>query len=100
MKTESLHNLINLIKQPVISDKATRLLENNKYTFLVDKKLNKQTIKNLIEYIFDVKVLNVNTLVKARKKRRITRFTGYRTQYKKAIITLQDGNKINIFPEL
>jgi len=51
----------NIIKYPLITDKATRLLENNQYSFIVDRNSNKITIKNTIEYLFDVKVIKVNS---------------------------------------
>lgn len=105
METKSLiaqdfRTMLGTIKYPVISDKATRLLEKNKYTFMVDKRANKFTIKKVIEYIFGVNVLNVNTLTVPRKKRTVGRFSGYRTQYKKAIITLKEGDTINLFPDI
>jgi hypothetical protein len=48
---KNLHNIISILKYPVISDKTTRLLENNKYTFMVDRQANKLTIKKVIEYV-------------------------------------------------
>jgi len=65
---KNLHNVISILKYPVISDKTTRLLETNKYTFMVDRRANKVTIKKVIEYVFDVNVTNVNTLMTPRKK--------------------------------
>jgi large subunit ribosomal protein L23 len=97
---QDFRTMLGTIKYPVISDKATRLLEKNKYTFMVDKRANKFTIKKVIEYIFGVNVLNVNTLTVPRKKRTVGRFSGYRTQYKKAIITLKEGDTINLFPDI
>jgi len=96
----NLNNIIAVLKYPVISDKTTRLLENNKYTFMVDRRANKITIKKVIEYVFDVSVTNVNTLMSPKKKRTVGRFSGYRAQYKKAIVTLKDGDKINLFPDM
>ena len=60
---ENLRTILGMLKYPVISDKATRLLELNKYTFMVDKRANKFTIKKIIEYIFDVDVINVNKTI-------------------------------------
>ena len=97
---ENLRTMLGMLKYPVTSDKATRLLELNKYTFMVDKRANKFTIKKIIEYIFDVDVINVNTLMTPRKKRTVGRFAGYQPQYKKAIITLKDGDSINLFPDM
>ena len=64
---KNLHNVISILKYPVISDKTTRLLEANKYTFMVDRRANKVTIKKVIEYVFDVNVTNVNTLMSPKK---------------------------------
>ena len=57
-----------IIKYPIITDKATRLLENNQYSFIVDRYSNKLTIKAAIEYLFNVKVIKVNTCRLPRKK--------------------------------
>ena len=96
----NLRTMLGMLKYPVISDKATRLLEMNKYTFMVDKRANKFTIKKVVEYIFEVYVLYFNTLTVPRKKRTVGRFSGYQTQYKKAIITLKEGDTINLFPDI
>jgi|TARA_B110000208_G_scaffold28724_1_gene37549 large subunit ribosomal protein L23 len=98
-QTDSL-NLIDYIKYPLITDKATRLLENNKYSFLVDRRADKTSIKIAIESFFKVSVVKVNTINLPRKKRRVGRSIGFRTQLKKAIVTLSEGNKIDIFPDL
>jgi large subunit ribosomal protein L23 len=100
IQAESLHRMLGLVKYPVISDKTTRLIQGNKYTFMVDKRANKFTIKKIIEYIFDVNVINVNTLRSPRKKRTVGRFSGYKPQYKKAIVTLKGGDSINLFPDI
>lgn len=94
-----LREMLELIKFPVISDKATRLLETNKYTFLVERKANKKVIKAAIEYLFDVKVEKVNTLHVPAKKRTVGRFIGSKPNYKKAVISLADNDRINLFPE-
>jgi len=98
-QTDSM-NLIDYIKYPLITDKATRLLENNKYSFLVDRRADKTSIKIAIESFFKVSVVKVNTINLPRKKRRVGRSIGFRTQLKKAIVTLSEGNKIDIFPDL
>lgn len=90
---------VEMIKHPLITDKATRLLEKNQYSFIVDRYSNKQTIKAAIEYLFDVKVLKVNTCRLPRKKKRVGRYLGWKPQYKKAVITLVEGNVINLFTE-
>lgn len=94
-----MRELLTIIKKPIITDKTTKLLENNQYCFQVDPRADKITIKEAIEYIFNVKVKNVNTYHKPLKKRTVGRFTGYRAHYKKAIVTLSTNDKINLFSE-
>lgn len=95
----NLRKLIDLVKYPIITDKATKLLELNQYTFAIDSKSNKTQLKTAIEYLFDVKVLAVNTVNPPVKKRRIGKFVGSKSHYKKAIVTLAQGNSINLFSE-
>ena len=92
--------LPDLIRRPIVTEKATRLLEENKYTFEVDKGATKPEIKAAIEDLFDVKVVKVNTLIKPRRKKRVGRFVGYKAQYKRAIVTLAEDNEIVLFPEV
>jgi large subunit ribosomal protein L23 len=95
----SSHNNGNTIKCPIITDKATRLLENNQYSFIVDRYSNKVTIKAAIEYLFNVKVIKINTCHLPRKKKRVGKYTGWKPQYKKAIVTLSEGDMINLFTD-
>ena len=62
-------SIINSIKYPIITDKATGLLENNQYSFIVDPKSDKTTIKSAIEYLFNVKVIKINTCHLPKKKK-------------------------------
>ena len=89
----------NIIKYPLITDKATRLLENNQYSFIVDRSADKITIKNTIEYLFDVKVTKVNSCRLPRKKKRVGKYIGWKPQYKKAIVSLAKGDVIDLFTE-
>lgn len=89
----------NIIKYPLITDKATRLLENNQYSFIVNPSSTKPTIKNAIEYLFDVKVIKINTCQLPKKKKRVGKYIGWKSQYKKAIVTLAEGNTISLFAE-
>jgi large subunit ribosomal protein L23 len=91
--------LIDLIKYPIITDKATKLLESNQYSFATDVKASKAQIKLAIEYLFQVKVKSVNTHHIPRKQRRMGKFVGNKPNYKRAIITLSPGNSINLFSE-
>jgi large subunit ribosomal protein L23 len=93
-------DLADIIRRPIITEKATRLLEYNQYTFEVNLKSSKPEIRAAIEYLFDVKVVGISTLVPPRKKRRVGKFVGYKSQYKKAIVTLKEGDSITLFPEV
>lgn len=90
---------VKIIKYPIITDKATRLLENNKYSFIVDRYSDKLSIKSAIEYLFDVKVIKINTCCLPRKKKRVGKYLGWKAQYKKAIVTLSEGDVINLFTD-
>lgn len=89
----------NIIKYPIITDKATRLLENNQYSFVVNISSDKITIKSTIEDLFNVKVIKVNTCKLPRKKKRVGKYIGWKSQYKKAVVTLANGDTINLFTE-
>ena len=85
---------MNIILAPVITEKSESLKLNNVYVFKVAKNANKTQIKNEIERQFGVKVVNVNTLNAVQKKRRVGRYTGLTTAYKKAYVKLQEGSSI------
>lgn len=90
---------VQIIKYPIITDKATRLLEINQYSFVVDRYSDKFTIKNAIEDFFNVKVIKINTCRLPRKKKRVGKYIGWKPNYKKAIVTLSDGDRINLFTD-
>jgi large subunit ribosomal protein L23 len=92
--------LIDLIRRPIVTEKATLLLESNQYTFEVSPKATKPQIKSAIETLFDVKVVGVSTLNPPRKKKRVGKFVGHRPLYKRAIVTLAPGDSITLFPEV
>ncbi len=92
--------LADLIRRPIVTEKATLLLENNQYTFEVDPKATKPDIKAAIESLFDVKVVAINTVNPPRKSRRVGKFMGHRAHYKRAIVTLAPGDSITLFPEV
>lgn len=93
-------SLPDLIRRPIVTEKATILLEENKYTFEVVPTATKPQIKIAIEQLFDVKVLKVNTQNLPRKSRRVGRFMGHKPQYKRAVVTLAPGDSITLFPEV
>jgi large subunit ribosomal protein L23 len=88
--------------KPVITEKATLLMEQNKYVFDVQPKATKPQIKAAIESLFAVSVTKVNTLLPPRKKKRVGRFVGYKPRYKRAIVTLRETDSLReiLFPEL
>lgn len=93
-------NLMDLIRRPIITEKATLLLENNQYTFEISPKATKPEIKAAIEALFEVKVVGVSTINPPRKQRRVGKFIGYRPIYKRAVVTLAAGDSIALFPEV
>lgn len=99
MPKQNKYSNIDLIKYPLVTDKTTRLLNNNQYTFIVDPKISKDDIKNTIEFLFEVKVSKVNTCHLAKKKRRVGQFIGTKSHYKKAIVKLTEGYSISLFSE-
>lgn len=96
--------LPDLVRRPIVTEKATFLMEENKYTFEVTVKATKPEIKAAIEDLFEVKVVKVNTQIPPRKKRRVGKFEGYKPQYKRAIVTLAPGDEDKIrqvlFPDV
>ena len=86
----------DIIIAPVITEKAAIQAEANIYTFKVAKDANKIQIKKAIEEAFGVKVVKVNTANTKANDKRVGRYTGKTQTYKKAYITLADGEKIEI----
>jgi large subunit ribosomal protein L23 len=87
----------DIVIRPVVSEKSYAGLDQNTYTFLVDKRANKTEIKEAIQQIWNVKVTSVRTLNRKGKTKR-RRFTvGKRADEKRAIVTLIEGDKIEIF---
>ncbi|MEG4317372.1 MULTISPECIES: 50S ribosomal protein L23 [unclassified Microcoleus] len=92
----------DLIQRPILTEKATRMMELNQFTFDVAPKATKPQIKAAIEELFKVKVIGVNTQNPPRKKRRVGKFVGFKPCYKRATVTLLDGDSIRklLFPEV
>ena len=82
---------------PVVSEKSYGLLDNNKYTFIVHPAANQTEIKIAVETIFKVKVTSVNTINRAGKKRRTRSGMGKRPDTKRAIVSVAEGERIDIF---
>jgi large subunit ribosomal protein L23 len=87
----------DILLRPVISEKSYRLVDDGKYTFLVAPGANKTQIRQAVEEIFHVKVTGVNTINRPGKRRR-TRFGwGTRANTKRAIVSLAEGDRIDVF---
>ncbi|MBN2193708.1 MAG: 50S ribosomal protein L23 [Polyangiaceae bacterium] len=90
----------DIIKRPIaLTEKAARLREENKVVFEVDLGANKIQIRQAVEELFGVKVTDVNTLVQRGKPRRLGRRVMNRRNWKKAIVTLREGDSIQFFDE-
>ena len=89
-----------IIKRPIaLTEKAARLRESNQVVFEVDRRANKIQIREAVETMFDVKVTEVNTLVQRGKPKRLGRRMLKRPNWKKAIVTLREGDDIQFFDE-
>lgn len=95
----------HILVKPLINEKSEILLEEfEKYTFIVNRKANKIEIRNAVEEMYGVNVLAVNTMIMPAKER--SRYTrtgvqkGRTSVYKKAIITLEEGDEINFYGEV
>ncbi|ANW18630.1 50S ribosomal protein L23 [Streptomyces clavuligerus] len=87
----------DILVKPVVSEKSYALLDENKYTFVVDPRANKTQIKQAIEKVFSVKVTGVNTINRQGKRKRTRTGFGKRANTKRAIVTLAEGDRIDIF---
>jgi len=87
----------DVLLAPIVSEKAYGLLDENKYTFLVRKDANKTQIKIAVEQVFGVKVLAVNTLNRQGKRMRTRTGFGRRNDTKRAIVSLAEGDRIDLF---
>lgn len=87
----------DIILAPVVSEKSYGLLDRNTYTFVVKPTANKTEIKIAIEQIFGVKVTSVNTMNRKGKVRRTRTGVGKRPDTKRAIVTVAEGDRIDIF---
>jgi large subunit ribosomal protein L23 len=96
---------MSVIRKPIITEKFSALSEKeNKYSFIVDRKANKEEIKTEVEKLYQVKVLDVNTMIyPGKKKTRYTRrniITGRTKSFKKAIVTLKQGDQIDFYSNI
>lgn len=88
-----------VIKFPILTEKSSKQIDAGIYTFAVDKRTNKAEVKKVLEIIFDVKVVSVNISNVRRKPKKVGKFQGFRSGYKKAIVTLSKGDSIKLFKD-
>ncbi len=88
--------MYDLVLRPIITEKATNISEHNQVSFRVPLDADKRSVKVAVESLFNVKVKAVNTLRVKGKEKRFRGRVGYRSDYKKAIVTLAEGSKIDI----
>jgi len=89
----------SVLMEPHVTEKATDLEKGNKYVFKIFKKANKIQVKKAVEDLYGVDVINVKIINIPRKKRRVRRKTeGFKKGYKKAIVRIAEGQKIEIMP--
>jgi large subunit ribosomal protein L23 len=90
----------NIIKKPIVTEKSSLLKEkDNKYTFMVDADANKFQIKQAIEFLFNVKVESIHTANYKGKLKKVGAHAGYKSDWKKAIVKLQQGQEIQMIEE-
>ncbi len=88
----------DIIRRPIITERSSALREHaNQYVFAVDKRANKHEIKQAVSTLFDVKVLKVRTMIVAGKPKRFGRYMGHQNKWKRAIVTLAEGQEIDFF---
>ena len=87
----------DIILKPVITEKAVDLMQENKYVFKVRLDANKIQIKQAVEEIFKVKVVDVNTMRVKGKEKRMGRYVGKTSDWKKAIVQVREGDVIEVF---
>jgi large subunit ribosomal protein L23 len=88
----------NVIVRPVVTERSTELADDRgAYTFIVNKDANKIEIKKAVETLFDVKVKDVRTANYRGKWRRVGQSYGQKAAYKKAVVTLAEGQRIDVY---
>jgi len=89
-------NSHDVVKSMLRTEKGSVMMPLNKYIFWVDKSSNKIEIRTAIEDIYKVKVSSVNTMIVSGKPKRVRHALGYTSEWKKAVVTLKEGSKIDV----
>ena len=92
-----MENLRDVLIKPLVTEKTNDVMQDNKYTFIVPLKVNKVEIRQAVEKVFKVKVLEVNTVRVMGKIKRMGKHSGKRPDYKKAVVKLAPGQRIEFF---
>lgn len=87
----------DILVKPLITEKSIKQVDSRKYTFEVKQGTNKVEVKKAVEELFNVKVTAVNMINTQRKQRRVGKYEGLRPAVQKAVVTLADGNKLDVF---
>ena len=93
--TISSESAMSILKKPITTEKSTNLQQYNQYTFMVSKNSTSNEIKQAVETLFKVKVTKINTSINRGKMKSFKGTYGFRKDFKKAIITLKEGNTID-----
>lgn len=90
-------NKYDILVRPIVTEKSYALIEERRYTFEIAKGANKTAVKQAVETIFGVKVEKVNIINGVRKRRKVGRYEGLRPAVRKAVVTLAEGEKLDVF---
>ena len=94
-----MNSVYNVIIRPIVTERSFDLMGENKYTFEVAKGANKTEIRDAVEKIFGVKVVKVNTMSVKPKQKRVRYQTGMTRSWKKAVVTVAEGQTIEVFAQ-
>ena len=90
-------SLASILRRPIVTEKSTLLADQGRYVFEVERSANKHEIAKAVEWAFDVKVIKVNTLTVPGKVKQYGRRPSKQPDWKKAIVSLQAGDSIQLF---
>lgn len=88
--------LLWFINLKLLTEKSAKLIEKNQYTFFIDPKLTKKQAKFIIENLYNVKIVSLQTNIPPKRRKRFSKFEGYKKKYKKLIIRVQENQSIEI----
>nr|ARQ82254.1 ribosomal protein L23 [Ostreobium sp. HV05042]ARQ82321.1 ribosomal protein L23 [Ostreobium sp. HV05007a] len=86
------------LKYPVLTEKSAKLIEKNQYTFFIDSKLTKKQAKLIIEKLYSIKIISLQSNILPKKRKRFNKFEGYKKKYKKIIVRIKPEQSLQILP--